>query len=644
MTPPRWDVWRAVRYNDGIETTFPLPIPALPGAPTPMKRSPKLILLLPILLLLAGCGKKTTPEPTIPLPATPTPTPTPAPTATPPLHTPTPIALAAATSTPTPAPPPTATDTPAPTNTPIPPTSTPMPQRPLGRVLRDANIRSGPGAAFPIVGDIAGDQQVAILASDPSGSWLLLEMSGPGQSWILRTDVSLLDAAAPIPVTQDLPAPPPTPTPGDVASLTKSSIILPTYPWQDFTTPAVDAETGWTYQAFDRAAYQAANPQPQPRQYELINLENRWLRVNVMPELGGRIYQLIFKPTGSNELYQNPVIKPSPWGPEEAGTGWLAAGGIEWGLPVPEHGYGWGEPWGYITLPGQEEQAVTLFDNHQNTVHLSVTASVQPDAAAFMLDFDLENESDRAIPVSYWTNAMIAPGPANTVGPDLRFLYPISQARVHSTGDPALPGPGGLFDWPIHQGRDMSRLGNWTQWLGFFAHPRVNETWAAVYDEAADEGVVRIFPPEMTPGLKGFGFGWSQPIAPDNYADDGSAYVEMQGGITPTYDDRLTMQPGDIYQWQEIWYPVAGIGGVSRADGMGAAHLSSEADGLHLRLFSIHPLSGEIRVIDASGELLIEGITLAPDAPADIPLPGMKAPVSFQIQAGWDWEMLDLRE
>ena len=597
----------------------------------------RLLVPLLLLLLLAGCGQKETPVPT------PSPSTTPTSTPTRPPHTPTPISITAATSTPTPEPAPTATDTPPPTATPIPPAATPTPRPPIGRVLRDTSIRSGPGEAFPIVGDIAGDQEVPIAAIDPTGQWLLLDIAGPDQSWALRADFSLPDVA--IPVAQELPTPPPSPTPGDIVYLNKSAVTLPTYPWQDFTTPTRDEETGWEYQAFDRAAYESANPQPQPRQYALVNLENHWLRVNVMPELGGRVYQLIFKPTGNNELYQNAVIKPSPWGPGPEGNGWLAAGGIEWGLPVPEHGYASAEPWGYITLPGAGAQAVTVFDNHQDAAHLSVTVALSPDTAAFTLDFDLENESDRDIPVSYWTDAMLAPGPNNSVGPDLRFIYPITRARVHSTGDATLPGPGGVLDWPVYQGRDLSRLGNWTQWLGFFAHPRASEPWAAVYDPVADEGVVRIFPPEMTPGLKGFGFGWSQPISPAAYTDDGSAYVELQGGLTPTYDDRLTLQPGDIYQWRETWYPVAGIGGVSRADARGAAHITSEADGLHLRLFSVRPLSGEISIRDAAGASLSHPIDLAPDKPGDILLGEMQAPIDFQLRAvnAPAWQMAGLK-
>jgi hypothetical protein len=40
-------------------------------------------------------------------------------------------------------------------------------------------------------------------------------------------------------------------------------------------------------------------------------MENAYLRVTLLPELGGRVYQMIFKPTNHNEFYQNPVIKPT---------------------------------------------------------------------------------------------------------------------------------------------------------------------------------------------------------------------------------------------------------------------------------------------------------------------------------------------
>ncbi len=550
---------------------------------------------------------------TSPVPAASTPTPTESPTFTP-------------TSTPTASP--TWTLTPTATASPT-PSPTPAPQ---GYLTQDVLVYAGPDDAFPVVGSIAGGQSITLLATDATGAWLQVDIGEGGQSWIPAQVVQAPPETA-LPLAKAIPTPPPPARPDDIVQLIERQITIPTYPWRQFLTPAFDETTQSHFQRFDRQAYEQSHPAPTPQNYTLIQLENRWLSVSVLPELGGRIYQLIFKPTGHNELYQNGVIKPSPWGPENAGTGWLAAGGIEWGLPVPEHGYLWGEPWGHITLPGPDAQSITLFDQNQDSVHLSVTLTLVPDTAAMALHFELENQGDRSIPVSFWLNAMLAPGARNSVGPELRFFFPMQQARVHSTGDPTLPPPGGLFDWPIYQGRDLSRLGAWGPWLGFFAAPQAQNRWAAVYDVAEKEGVVRIFSPDDLPGLKGFGFGWAQPISPDHYTDDGSAYVELQGGLTPTYDERFPLQPGDLYTWDEVWYPIAGLNGVSYADEQGALHLQTTNDGLRLQLFATRPRSGQLTIIDARAQVYTQTISLSPDAPAEVVLPGALAPIDMQFTA-----------
>ena len=41
-----------------------------------------------------------------------------------------------------------------------------------------------------------------------------------------------------------------------------------------------------------------------------LDLENRWLKVRLLPEIGAKIYDLIWKPTGKNFLWHNPRIAP----------------------------------------------------------------------------------------------------------------------------------------------------------------------------------------------------------------------------------------------------------------------------------------------------------------------------------------------
>ena len=78
-----------------------------------------------------------------------------------------------------------------------------------------------------------------------------------------------------------------------------------------------------TYPVLDRAAYEGSNPEPKEVAYRTLVLENEYLRLTFLPDLGGRIYEVLYKPTGHVETYHNPVLKPSPWGPPEQGW-WLA--------------------------------------------------------------------------------------------------------------------------------------------------------------------------------------------------------------------------------------------------------------------------------------------------------------------------------
>ncbi len=378
----------------------------------------------------------------------------------------------------------------------------------------------------------------------------------------------------------------PAPAPG-TATLQTATLTIPTYPYAGCLQ--THSNGPYLYLWLDWNCY--GNPAaPTPRPYTLLVLENDFLRVTLLPELGGRVYQMIFKPTGHNELYQNPVLKPTHWGPPEQGW-WLAAGGIEWGLPVDEHGYEWGVPWSWSAITSTAGVTVTLRDtNATNRLRAQIDVFLPADQAVLEISPRLENPTDATLSYKYWSNAMLAPGAANTVGPNLRFVFHADQMAVHSTGDCRLPGcwptvptgPAYRFNWPIHNGVDFSRLGNWRQWLGFFEYPQAAADWIGVYDTSADEGVVRLFPPEVARGAKGFAFGWSDPIDWHNWTDDGSAYVELHGGVAPTFWDTASLGPGQALRWTERWYPVSGRGVLSAATAEAAIGLSESGGELRV--------------------------------------------------------------
>ncbi len=396
------------------------------------------------------------------------------------------------------------------------------------------------------------------------------------------------------------PAGNPPRSPGSVSFYT-TTLSIPTYPYADHLITGQNPTYTMTYPILDWEAYEAASPHPMPQVYELLVLENEYLRVTLLPELGGRVYQMTFKPTGHDPLYQNPVIKPTHWGPPEQGW-WLAVGGIEWCLPVEEHGYEWGRPWTYQVVTATAGITVTLRDTTAaDRLRAAVAIHLPAGRAYLAITPRLENPTGSAITYEYWTNGMLAPGPGNTVGPDLRFVFDAAEVSVHSTGDDRLPGhwptvptgPDYRISWPTYQGTDFSRLGNWRQWLGFFEYPDAGSglsDMSGVYDTAADEGMVRIFPPDVVQGSKGFAFGWSEPIDWRQWTDDGSTYVELHGGVPPTFWDAATLPAGGTLSWTEQWYPVGGIGHLRSATveaALGARE--REENGLTYIDIGLHP-------------------------------------------------------
>lgn len=297
-------------------------------------------------------------------------------------------------------------------------------------------------------------------------------------------------------------------------------------------------------------------------------------------------------------FYQNSVVKPSPWGPGEQ-LGWLALGGLEWNLPVIEHGYDWGIPWGF--LPNQhsaELASVTVFTPREGRlINASITISLLAGVASFDVESTISNLGVSDLAFDYWQTAMLAPGKTNRPSSDLSIVVPTNQVMVHSTGDPTLPSPQVPFGWPVHAERNLSHLGTWEQYLGFFEYPAANGPFIGVYDAAENAGAVRIFPADIVRGSKVFGLGWNQPLPSDYFTDDDSAYVELHGGLAPSFFEHYFLPAGGSVSWREVWYPVQQIDGLSYASEVGALYLTRNADRLHAGYYPTRPTDGELVVI-----------------------------------------------
>jgi hypothetical protein len=421
-------------------------------------------------------------------------------------------------------------------------------------------------------------------------------------------------------------------------TLTVTSISIPTYPYAAFMQTVPDpALADYPVPVLDRKAYDASHPQPVPVNYTLVVLENKYLRLSILPELGGRVYECIFKPTGHDEFYRNPVVKPTLWGPgpdiAPAGANWwLAAGGLEWGFPIAEHGYEWSTEWGYDPVTqGDGSVMVSLFTRDYQRPYVDVDIILPPDVAYFIVRPHITNPLGSAFRYKWWADAMLAPGGTNKAGAGLHFIYPVDTMTVHSTDDTALPATGQPMTWPITDGRDMSRLANWNGYLGFFERPAAQGDFTAAYDTAQDEGMVRTYPSATARGAKGFGLGWKTPLDPQEWTDDGSTYVEMHGGLAPTFDEWNELPAGGSVTWSETWYPAAKIGDIVYANAHAALNVTRSGSGVRVRVFPAEPIKGQLSVAAGGATPVMRALEIAPDRPFDEVIPAGAGQVKITI-------------
>ena len=433
----------------------------------------------------------------------------------------------------------------------------------------------------------------------------------------------------------------------------ESSVTLPVYGYEQ----ALYNHPGDALAPYPRLDTSKVAP-PQPRTYRLIVLENRYLRLSVLPDLGGRLYEAHYKPTGHDELYRNPVVKPSPFG---ARGWWLGAGGTEWAAPTDEHGLMEYLPWDAAVRREGNGGATVITSATDRLTGMKVTVEINlsPEESAYSVSPRMENDTSAQQTGQLWDNAMLAPGGTNRLSPNTRFIVPTNKLVVHSTDDPGLPPAHSSISWPAYAGRDLSDLSTWQGWFGGFALPGPERgSFAAVYNPEADEGMVKTFKGQFPSGLKIFSFGPG--FDTRTYTDDGSGYAELWGGITPTFWENATFPPGSALGWTERWQPVASTGGVTLANAWGTVSLDNGSlsllptrriEGATLvargpagetrQTFSANPdqpayihLTGrvdQIEVFSSGGQSLLKGAVAAPgtlsqDASASGTMPGTRRP------------------
>jgi tetratricopeptide (TPR) repeat protein len=443
------------------------------------------------------------------------------------------------------------------------------------------------------------------------------------------------------------------------ASAWEGTITIPTYGWSDDVNPkfwaledqiklstTIKGAIVYPYSMQDHLSRTKVD-----RTYKALFLENEYLKVTCLPELGGRLHSVLDKTTGQETFHCNQVIKPSMI----AMRGAFISGGVEWNAGPQAHTVTVVSPVDALIGTNADGSAYLEVSNLEQTLRTrwTVRVTLHPGRAYLDEQMRIFNPVDAVSPYYFW-NCTAFPCRKGT-----RFLYPMTLGTDHNGVN--------FFNWPVHEGRDLSWLKNYPEASSIFAVDCTFDFFGA-YDVDADRGVVQVADHYELGGKKAWTWGTSDSglAYQKNLTDDDGPYIEVQSGPLPTQSDYGMLLPRQQVTWREWWYPVHGLGeGFEFATKDLAVQTIHQGDGLQLRLFATGrfpgatcvisrarsefrlqagknslepPVGGSARVnaelqTDTGEPLIARKLNLDPKAPQIVTLsPDPKAPVDVTVK------------
>jgi hypothetical protein len=287
---------------------------------------------------------------------------------------------------------------------------------------------------------------------------------------------------------------------------------------------------------FPYTSYGETAAEPVAREFRMLVLENEALRVEVAPELGGRVYSLIDKRIGREVLFRNPVVKPvrilPVWG--------FISGGIEFNLPIAhsptslaEVGCASGrtDRYGFIRVGEREARTgmewvveLGLVDDHPVLVQRSA----------------FRNRTGTDHLWMSWTICAV-PSSAGT-----EFVHPDHRVLVHDRQVTEQAWPGDGLNWDR----------NFDEMTALFWKPGSAPAFGA-YQHEHGVGLMHVADPAQVPGKKLWTYGHGRDRAWSHATTDGNlAYAEIESGPLLDQSEKPLFPAGSERRFEEFWLPV----------------------------------------------------------------------------------------
>ena len=289
--------------------------------------------------------------------------------------------------------------------------------------------------------------------------------------------------------------------------------------------------------------------------YEMVYLENEYIKVKVLPAFGGRLFSAIDKTNGHELFHTNSVIKPDLIGTLGA---WVS-GGIEWCFPH-HHRTSTMMKSDYRMIENPDGSATVWIGETEKTRDMRgvIGMTLRPGKSYIEVDYRINNTNTLTTTFLFWANVAI------TANDDFRTFWPPSQeiGVFHNNSN--------FVQWPISTdtptyGRTSYKAGIDLTWWKNHPNPvsffmwDIKEGFIGGYDYGQKAGTVHVGDMHENNASKlwQFGPGLQGQNARRKLTDDGKAYVElMTGTFSNNQPDYSWILPHSVKDAKNFWYPI----------------------------------------------------------------------------------------
>ena len=352
------------------------------------------------------------------------------------------------------------------------------------------------------------------------------------------------------------------------------------------------------------------------KEYNAIYLENEYIKVMILPELGGRVQMAYDKVKQRHFVYYNHVIKPALVG--LAGP-WIS-GGIEFNWPQHHR------PSTYMpvdaTIEEHPDGSVTVWINEMERMfHQKGMAgfTLRPGCAYLEIQGRLSNRSPLPQTFLWWAN------PAVEVGDHYQSVFPPDVNAVFDHGKRAVSSfpiaTGTYYKMDYSAGVDISNYKNIPVPTSYMA---VNSKYdfEGGYENDTQGGMLHVASHHFSPGKKqwtwgngDFGRAWDRCLTDNDYEGAPGVfrpYIELMAGIyTENQPDFTWLMPYEEKQFVQYFMPYRDLGIVKQASKDFVMNIHEDG---RLQVYATSKQEVEISVLTHHAKYLLrKTVTLSPE-------------------------------